>query len=138
VFKTMFSTNMKEKESGVVKIAISKETAEALLEYIYCGTCTNLIAVAESLLGAADTFMLDEFKAQIGQALCKTITLENVIDRLILAELHTELKLKYDCVDFIGKNFKDIAVDDKFKKMSLSHEILFHEVVYEVSRKIPK
>jgi len=134
VFEKMFTTDMSEKEKGIVYItAISGDTMAALLGYIYTGTCHSLSKMAEALLAAADIYMLPELKTLSVLELIRTLTLNNVTDRLILSDLYSELDLKNNCLDFIIKRSKKMVNLQKFKRMSVSHPDLFYEVFVRLS-----
>ena len=62
-------------------------------------------------------YALERLKVMCEEALCSSLTIENVSDVLILADLHSAEQLKTHAIDFINRwvlGFNDI------------HEMLYH------------
>ncbi|CAB1457544.1 unnamed protein product, partial [Pleuronectes platessa] len=105
----------------------------------------NLEKMADNLLAAADKYALERLKVMCEEALCNSLSVENVADTLILADLHSAEQLKAQAIDFInrcsvlrqlgckdGKNWNsnhatDIMETSGWKSMIQSHPHLVAE-----------
>ena len=112
----MFEHDMEEKKNSRVEVKdVEPEVMAELLRFIYTGkTAANLDTMAADLLAAADKYALERLKVtsysdsgSVGartnpvtvqvmceEALCNGLTVENVCDVLILADLHSAEQLK--------------------------------------------
>ncbi|KAG7266182.1 hypothetical protein CRUP_011413 [Coryphaenoides rupestris] len=59
--------------------------------------------MADNLLAAADKYALERLKVMCEEALCNSLSVENVADTLILADLHSAEQLKAQAIDFINR-----------------------------------
>ena len=112
----MFEHDMEEKKNSRVEVKdVEPEVMAELLRFIYTGkTAANLDNMAADLLAAADKYALERLKVRLNhqilisivvtdyfpaqvmceEALCNGLTVENVCDVLILADLHSAEQLK--------------------------------------------
>ena len=110
----MFEHDMEEKKNSRVEVKdVEADVMAEMLRFIYTGrTATSLDTMAADLLAAADKYALERLKVGIQQlwaqvrlviqmfqvmceeALCNGLTVENVSDVLILADLHSAEQLK--------------------------------------------
>ena len=121
----MFEHDMEEKKNSRVEVKdVEPEVMAELLRFIYTGkTAANLDNMAADLLAAADKYALERLKVRLmheilfsvlftdyffpqvmcEEALCNGLTVENVCDVLILADLHSaeqlkaQVKLQFNC-----------------------------------------
>ena len=115
VFEAMFSHNMKEKmENKVVVEDIDADTLDGLLCFIYCGSTTS--GKSAKLLVAAEKYNLMDLKKLCEENLCVNITVENVLDRLELADLHNAAILRSMALKFIGRNAKEVAAQKDWRE----------------------
>ena len=106
---------MEEKKNSRVEVKdVEPDVMAELLRFIYTGkTAANLDNMAADLLAAADKYALERLKVRnlilvlrtmlhnviyvqvmCEEALCNGLTVENVCDVLILADLHSAEQLK--------------------------------------------
>ena len=111
----MFEHDMEEKKNSRVEVKdVEPDVIAELLRFIYTGkTAANLDNMAADLLAAADKYALERLKVRnlilvlrtmlhnviyvqvmCEEALCNGLTVENVCDVLILADLHSAEQLK--------------------------------------------
>lgn len=91
----MFYHDMKEREKNRVEVTdIEPDVMADMLRFIYTGKAPNLETMAAELLAAADKYSLDRLKVMCEEALCNSLTVENVSEVLILADLHSAEQLK--------------------------------------------
>ena len=113
----MFEHDMEESKRNRVDVTdVDSDVMADMLRFIYTGKAPNLETMAADLLAAADKYALDRlkvirrtsldfifkncpqsllnFKVMCEEALCNSLTVENVSEILILADLHSADQLK--------------------------------------------
>uniref|UniRef100_A0ACB8G2N7 Uncharacterized protein n=1 Tax=Sphaerodactylus townsendi TaxID=933632 RepID=A0ACB8G2N7_9SAUR len=104
VFNAMFEHEMEESKKNRVEINdVDPEVFKEMMRFIYTGKAPNLDKMADSLLAAADKYALERLKVMCEEALCSSLSVENVADILILADLHSAEQLKAQAIDFINR-----------------------------------
>ena len=102
VFMAMFEVDMKEKQSGVIEVSdITPEAMSDLVTYLYTGTAPNLKTLASELLEAAEKYQLFHLVTKCEDELGRNIKDTNVVEMLLLADLHGRSTLKKACFKFI-------------------------------------
>lgn len=146
VFNAMFEHEMEESKKNRVEINdVDPEVFKEMMRFIYTGKAPNLDKMADNLLAAADKYALERLKVMCEEALCSNLSVENVADTLVLADLHSAEQLKAQAIDFInrcsvlrqlgckdGKNWNsnqaaDIMETSGWKSMIHSHPHLVAE-----------
>lgn len=145
VFNAMFEHEMEEYTKNRVEINdLDPEVFKEMMRFVYTGKAPNLDKMADNLLAAADKYALGRLKVMCEEALCSGLSVENVADTLILADLHGAEQLKAQAIDFInrcsvlrqlgckdGKNWNNQATDimetSGWKAMIQSHPHLVAE-----------
>ncbi|KAI1237374.1 hypothetical protein IHE44_0014639 [Lamprotornis superbus] len=106
VFNAMFEHEMEESKKNRVEINdVDPEVFKEMMRFIYTGKAPNLEKMADNLLAAADKYALERLKVMCEEALCSNLSVENVADILILADLHSAEQLKAQAIDFINRQF---------------------------------
>uniref|UniRef100_A0A8C0J1D4 Speckle type BTB/POZ protein like n=1 Tax=Chelonoidis abingdonii TaxID=106734 RepID=A0A8C0J1D4_CHEAB len=104
VFNAMFEHEMEESKKNRVEINdVDPEVFKEMMRFIYTGKAPNLDKMADNLLAAADKYALERLKVMCEEALCSNLSVENVADILILADLHSAEQLKAQAIDFINR-----------------------------------
>jgi len=132
---------MEEKKNSRVEVKdVEPEVMAELLRFIYTGkTAANLDNMAADLLAAADKYALERLKVMCEEALCNGLTVENVCDVLILADLHSAEQLKAQAIEFINtRHVTDVMETAGWKQMVVSHPHLIAEAFKALaSQQIP-
>jgi len=120
VFDAMFTHDMEENRNSKVDIVdLDGDTVYDMIVYVYSGKVAELEGKATGLLSAAEKYDLKELKSMCETALCDAITQENVLDLLVLADLHGASILRGLALKFIVDNGKEIVAQagwrDKLK-----------------------
>jgi len=141
VFQAMFEHDMEEKKNSRVEVKdVEPEVMAELLRFIYTGkTATNLDSMAAELLAAADKYALERLKVMCEEALCNGLTVENVCDVLILADLHSAEQLKAQAIEFINtRHVTDVMETSGWKQMVANNPHLIAEAFKALaSQQIP-
>ncbi|XP_041530574.1 speckle-type POZ protein-like isoform X1 [Microtus oregoni] len=146
VFSAMFEHEMEECKKNRMEINdLDPEVFKEMMRFVYTGKAPNLDKMADNLLAAADKYALERLKVMCEEALCSSLSVENVADTLVLADLHSAEQLKAQAIDFInrcsvlrqlgckdGKNWNnnqatDIMETPGWKSMIQSHPHLVAE-----------
>ncbi|XP_053117462.1 speckle-type POZ protein-like isoform X2 [Hemicordylus capensis] len=128
VFNAMFEHEMEESKKNRVEINdVDPEVFKEMMRFIYTGKAPNLDKMADNLLAAADKYALERLKIMCEEALCSNLSVENVADILILADLHSAEQLKAQAIDFINSQATDIMETAGWKSMIHSHPHLVAE-----------
>jgi len=141
VFQAMFEHDMEEKKNSRVEVKdVESDVMAEMLRFIYTGkTATSLDTTAADLLAAADKYALERLKVMCEEALCTGLTVENVSDVLILADLHSAEQLKAQAIEFINtRHVTDVMETSGWKQMVASHPHLIAEAFKALaSQQIP-
>ena len=102
VFEKMMEGNFKEKKEN--KALIKDMSGKALMEFlrfVYCGRVGYIDDIDGELLNAASEYDLPDLKPICVNSLASKLSAENVLETMMLAELHGETQLKRLCIDFV-------------------------------------
>ncbi|CAO2597555.1 Speckle-type POZ protein-like [Lemmus lemmus] len=128
VFSAMFEHEMEECKKNRVEINdLDPEVFKEMMRFVYTGKAPNLDKMADNLLAAADKYALERLKVMCEEALCSSLSVENVADTLVLADLHSAEQLKAQAIDFINSQATDIMETPGWKSMIQSHPHLVAE-----------
>jgi hypothetical protein len=102
VFETMIETKMMESIEGKALIVdIDGKSLMEFLRFVYCGRVNYIDEVAMDLIHAATKYDVLDLKPLCVASLVRNISVENVLETMMLANLHDEKNLKEFCIDFI-------------------------------------
>ena len=109
VFGAMFDADMKEKLSGRVVIEdLSADVVDNLVTFIYTDSAPDIWELAAELLMAAEKYNIARLKAVCELHLALSLNLDNVVDLLVLADLHDAGQLRRSTLDFIVRRAADM------------------------------
>nr|CAB3461643.1 unnamed protein product [Digitaria exilis] len=142
VFMAEFFRGMMEESSGRVEIKeMEPSVFEAMLRFLYTDAVPELektmdavtLAMAQSLLVAADRYGLDRLKAMCECKLASAIDTSTAATMLTLAERHGCQKLKGKCVEFIAGgsrgNLDAVMETEGFKDLAVNNPSLMAELL---------
>lgn len=110
VFAAMFDAEMQEKQGNTVVIAdVKYDVLLEMIRFVYAGKVNNIDTLACELATAADKYQLDSLKNKCDKAMRNNLTLDNVIDCLLLADKLRMDNLKEKAIEFIVANASDIS-----------------------------
>lgn len=129
VFAAMFEHDMEESKHNRVDITdVDPDVMGDMLRFVYTGKASQLETMAADLLAAADKYALERLKVMCEEALCNGLTVENVSEVLILADLHSAEQLKAQAIDFINtRHVTDVMETPGWKQMVNSNPHLIAE-----------
>ncbi|XP_008556032.1 speckle-type POZ protein [Microplitis demolitor] len=104
VFALMFLYETEEKTHYVTINDISPKIIEEMLKFIYTDQVTDIDGDAKELLKAADKYQLQTLKKLCEESLCKSITITNAVEIMILADENNARQLVDYVTNFIANN----------------------------------
>ena len=127
VFKSMFETDMKEKKSSVIEITdTDPEVVSGMLTYLYTYSVPNLV---EELLIIANKYQIAELHELCEVRLIDNLTVNNVVDLLILADMHNAPYLKHACLWFVFRNSTEVHRTSQWDHLKQKFPSLLIEVI---------
>ena len=87
---------------------VPAETMDMILTYMYTGKVKDINNAACELLPKAEEYQLEGLKAKCEEALSKSLTVETVIDTLLMADAHNTKNLKQSCLTFLTGHVTDV------------------------------
>ncbi|XP_057319185.1 speckle-type POZ protein B-like [Microplitis mediator] len=130
VFSAMFTHKMKENRDNKVAIPdIEPKIFNKLLEFIYTDEINDLDMDAVSLLEAADKYQLLTLKSLCEKSLSKSVSIDNAIALMILADLHNANQLFERVLELIIKNNEDVIDTPEYKILEESKPLLLTKLI---------
>ncbi|XP_057341561.1 speckle-type POZ protein-like [Microplitis mediator] len=104
VFALMFLYETEEKQNYVTINDISPKTIGEMLKFIYTDQVTDIDGDAKELLKAANKYQLQTLKKLCEESLCKSITIVNAVEIMVLADENNARQLLDYAINFIANN----------------------------------
>lgn len=146
VFEAMFQSDMEEKrENKVVIKDFSPEVIESMLQFIYGAKtpCETKLEKEDGryqiseLLKAADQYDVDLLKVACDEKLCISLSVENCLVSLIIADMYQAEKLYKSSMKILVENMRTVITknSEDWKKCVKSHPDLTIEITEELSKR---
>ena len=133
VFRRMLESDMKEQRTNVIEISdVDQAVISDMLAYIYTGCVPHLDALVAELLEVANKYELSELFAMCEDKLKADMKVDNVIELLILADMHNASRLKGTCLNYICLNSAAVLNTSQWKELKKNcdrHASLLVEIV---------
>ncbi|XP_057334006.1 speckle-type POZ protein-like [Microplitis mediator] len=134
VLAAMFMHNTVENKNNEINIIdIKAEIIEKMIKFIYTDKVENIDDDAEYLLEAADKYQVQMLKELCEKSLSKSVTTENAVKIMILADRHNAKQLLEFVNNFIVTNAKAVIKTNDYKLMEKSNfhllSTLFEKIV---------
>ncbi|CRK98230.1 CLUMA_CG011593, isoform A [Clunio marinus] len=119
VFMAMMTNDMEEAAENCVTLHdVDSVTMKELLRYIYCETVENIDAMAPKLIYEAEKYHLDNLKMMCKNSLISNLSIDNVLDNLIIASRLSCVKDLFEkCVDVILTKFQFSSPSELCEKL---------------------
>ena len=133
VFKSMFEADMRETQLGLIEIPDTEpEVISDMLSFLYTGRAPNMETMAGELLVIANKYQILELFAQCEKKLKSGISDMNILQLLVLADMHDALSLKKACLNFYYRYSNLIHRTEEwkeFKEKSQGHSSLLIDIM---------
>ncbi|XP_073841539.1 speckle-type POZ protein-like [Musca autumnalis] len=138
VFAAMFRNNFEESKTNRIKIDdMDAEVIEEMLKFLYTGGDISE-KFAEELFVAANKYSLLYLQTMCENILINTMKVPTVADILLLADRHTNDRLKTKAVDFIVYNIKTVTETEGWKKLCQTDYDLSRLVLDKTERNVKR
>ena len=138
VLAAMFQNDFEERSTGIVNIKdTSVETFRQFLRYLYTGNmpeCKEDATVAD-LFGMADKYGVDSLKEECAVCLAEQLDVENAVDTLIKAYLHSSTTLYEETMSFVSRNASAICSQPSWLILMKEYPDLCFEATQFISLK---
>jgi len=136
-FRTLLEGGFKESHTRVIEIKdMDVKTLRTVLKYIYSGELDNMESNAMFLMEAAQRFDLADLKDICEKYLATNyMKLENVIDTLVMADLHEGKNLKKAAMELIIANSNAIIKQEGWKQKLQRSKNLLCEIFEAIAAK---
>ena len=130
----MFSSQMLEATTNRVEVKdTDPDVFSHMLKFIYCAQLPeNLTSIASSLLPLADKYGVDELKAACVASVRESLTKDNAVDILLLAEAHGCPQLKEASIRKLNR-WKDGMAANVFDPLREHPGLLFELFTFKRS-----
>ena len=140
VFDAMFQHDMAENRNGEVHIEdIDGPTLKHILHYIYTSKVDEMTdSNVTKLYTAADKYNLESLKSTCIRHMLDNLSVHNVCDSIVLANMFGEKHLKESTLSFLDKEACSVISSDAWKDFVKEHSHLAAEVlgIVVTSRKL--
>jgi len=138
VFQRLLSN---EGQNGIVKMPnINVNIFEAMVSFLNDGSVENLDNIAYDLFMVANEYKIVGLKNLCVTSMSKSVTKDNLFDRLVLAFEYKNDSLKTHILDFISKGnngaFKTMVASDQWFEFAVHNKELAKEILDVVFKKL--
>ena len=133
VFKKMLESDMKEQRTNVIEISdVDQAVISDMLAYLYTGSAPHMDTLLKELLNVANKYELPQLFAMCENQLKSEIKISNVIELLILADMHNAEHLKEACLNYFRHNSASVRSTSQWKELKKNcdrHALLLVEIM---------
>ena len=137
VFAAMFKYDTIESKNNSVNIQdVQYEAMEEMLRYIYTGEIFNIAdSTRLDLIKAADKYQILDLKEMCEKDIVKTLSDENALKILAVADQSNATTLKERTIEFIVANAKTIVEKTEFDFIMNLHPLVVREIFRKTALK---
>ena len=115
VFKAMFTNDMSEAKSGIVKIDnIDAAVIEEMLEYIYTGKTEKMAELSQKLFQVAHKYQIIDLRAKCEEYFIFKLNYKNAVEILDLARVYELKSLRNSVEAFVTKHEEDMVKEKSY------------------------
>jgi len=130
VFRAMFQHDMRESKSNEIIIPdLDFNTVKDMVRYVYSGRVSDLPDKSDLLLSAADKYDIRDLKEECCQSLSTNLAVDQVVDILVLSDLHKAVELKATAISFLLAHKEEVFSQPDWKIKLKGHPDLLLEVL---------
>lgn len=130
VFRAMFQHDMRESKSNEIHIPdIDFATVRDMVRFIYSGRLKDLADKSDLLLAAADKYDIRDLKSICCQHLASNLCTEQIVDVLVLADIHKANELKSQAIQYLLHHKEEVFSQPDWKHKLKNHPDILMEVL---------
>ncbi|XP_074099182.1 speckle-type POZ protein-like [Cotesia typhae] len=115
VFASILINGIDDKKNELTISDFSPEIIEKMLQFIYTDQIIDLDSDAKDLLQIADKYQLQALKELCEESLCKSITIDNAVDIMVLAEKNHAKRLLEFATNYVVINASHLVRNGSFR-----------------------
>uniref|UniRef100_A0A0N5B6Q5 BTB domain-containing protein n=1 Tax=Strongyloides papillosus TaxID=174720 RepID=A0A0N5B6Q5_STREA len=125
VFYDILNSTLENSQRDVIEMTDFRvEVVKEMLRFIYTDKVSDITNMASEVLVIADKYRLDRLKAISERSLCRSLAVENVLERFALSEKFSTESLKNCCLELILENAGWITKTKEWKEFVIAHPLL--------------
>ncbi|GBN14700.1 Speckle-type POZ protein B [Araneus ventricosus] len=134
VFKAMLTSNMEEKAKNMMDISdLEEDTVRRMLTFMYTDMAGNVDwDTAKKLYFAGDKYCLLTLKRICSEVLNQNLSISNVGEVLVLADMHADEYLKKKALEFICDHELEVMCSTEWKTFMADEMQLASETMHDV------
>lgn len=119
IFEAMFNhNNTKEAQEHKMEVTdVFPNVMKNFLLFIYTGQKPKKVCFSTELLAVANKYQVDDLKSFCEDCLSENISVENAVNYLQIADLHSANTLKARCLTFITSNFSQVVQTEAWEQL---------------------
>jgi len=130
VFRAMFQHDMRETKNNEIIISdLDFTTVKDMVKFIYSGRLVDIAEKSDLLLSAADKYDIKDLKDICCQCLSANLNAEQIVDILVLSDLHKATELKNTAIQFLLCHKEEVFAQPDWKNKLKGHPDLLLEVL---------
>jgi len=130
VFRAMFQHDMRETKNNEIIISdLDFTTVKDMVKFIYSGRLVDVAEKSDLLLSAADKYDIKDLKDICCQCLSANLNAEQIVDILVLSDLHKATELKNTAIQFLLCHKEEVFAQPDWKTKLKGHPDLLLEVL---------
>jgi len=130
VFRAMFQHDMRESNRNEIIISdLEYNTVKDMVKFIYTGRLADISEKSDLLLSAADKYDIKDLKDICCQCLSSNLNIEQIVDVLVLSDLHKATELKSTAIQFLLCHREEVFAQPDWKMKLKGHPELLLEVL---------
>lgn len=136
-FKAMFNYKLKENLMNRVIIEdLRADVVKAMLKYIYTAFLPEDIKhIAIDLYIAAEKYFIESLKIKCREYLVENLSLDNVIQAYILAELYNDSMLRKQSLKFMNENIEKVTQNTDWNDFMAVYPQFFSKAFVRICKK---
>jgi len=130
VFRAMFQHDMRESKNNEIIIPdLDFTTVKDMVKFIYSGRLVDIAEKSDLLLSAADKYDIKDLKEMCCQCLSANLNVDQIVDVLVLSDLHKATELKNTAIQFLLCHKEEVFAQPDWKVKLKGHPDLLMEVL---------
>ena len=127
-FANLFRPEFVEQRQLVDIVDIQVAVFEEIIKFIYTGRTDRVDEMADQLLAASVQYQLKQLKSMCQRVLASKLSVSNVAEMLVLADMHSADQLRDKAIEFINQHSSDVVKTTGWKSMVQTHPHLIASV----------
>ena len=139
-FKTRFEQHWQREDSRVEMSDLTSDILEAMISFMYTGKVPTTDTLSFQLLPAAEEYGLVGLRLLCERVLSNSLSSQNVIENIVLADTHNADGLKSACMSYIIKNPSEAQKSEGWRQMRATreHDKLRFEILETLAKLLVK